>query len=45
MSNKPKFIHQPGIDQARRRSSTADEDVLAGLLLETALAALSGWPK
>src|SRR5580693_4609118 len=35
MRNKPEFIDQPGIDQARRGASAADEiDVLAGLLLE-----------
>src|SRR6266404_991229 len=35
INNKPKFIHQPGIDKARRSSSTPDEiNVFAGLLLE-----------
>src|SRR5215475_9984898 len=35
INNKPEFIHQPGIDKARRSASAPDEiDVLAGLLLE-----------
>src|SRR4030095_15929982 len=35
INNKPEFIHQPGIDEARRSSSTPNKiNVLAGLLLE-----------
>src|SRR6266480_4874981 len=35
INDKTEFIHQPGIDQARRNSSTADEiNIFAGLLLE-----------
>ena len=35
INDQPELIHQPGIDQARSNSSTADEiNVLAGLLLE-----------
>ena len=35
INNKPKFIHQPGINKARRSSSTPHEiNVLAGLLLQ-----------
>jgi hypothetical protein len=34
INNKPEFIHQPGIDKARRSSSTTYEiNVFAGLLL------------
>src|SRR4030095_14561962 len=35
INNKPEFIHQPGIDKARRGANAPNEiDVLAGLLLE-----------
>src|SRR5262249_29013606 len=35
INNKPEFIHQPGIDKARRSASAPNEiDVLARLLLE-----------
>src|SRR6266536_5142899 len=36
INEEPEFVHQPGIDQARRTPSTADEiNVLATLLLES----------